>query len=208
MKKKIFYLLMILVICLLLILGINFYIINKTKSRIITNYNLDNIDCVIVLGAGVKDDTPSPMLKDRLDKTLTIYNNYPYTIVVSADNEKKDYDEVSVMKNYLINNGIDSKEIFIDKAGISTYDSIYRIKNVYNAKKILIVSQSYHLYRALYIADSLDLNAYGVSAQNMKYKGQIYREIREILARNKDFVKTKIKAKSKYSSKEVNITNE
>ena len=85
--------------------------------------------------------------------------------------------------------GISSENIFMDHAGFSTYDSIYRAKHIFEAKKVIIVTQKYHLYRALYIANQLGLKAYGVNADPRQYAGATYREIREILARNKDFIK-------------------
>lgn len=97
------------------------------------------------------------------------------------------------MKQYAIDHGVPSEHIFMDHAGISTYDSIYRAKEIFQAEKIIIVSQKYHLYRALYISDSLGVDAYGVSADPVIYAGQEFREIREIVARTKDFVKCIIK---------------
>ena len=117
---------------------------------------------------------------------------------MSGDHTRKNHDEVNIMKEYAINNNVPSEDIFMDHAGISTYDSIYRAKNIFNAKKIVIITQKYHLYRALYIANQLGLEAYGVEAPKKIYRGNTYREIREILARTKDFIKCLIKPKSKY----------
>ncbi|NLB32201.1 MAG: DUF218 domain-containing protein, partial [Tissierellia bacterium] len=85
--------------------------------------------------------------------------------------------------------GIASEDVFMDHAGISTYGSIYRAKEIFQADNIIIVTQQYHLYRALYISESLGINAYGVSADPRIYVGQELRELREIMARVKDFVK-------------------
>ena len=110
----------------------------------------------------------------------------------------KNYDEVNVMKQYLIDKNIESKNIFMDHAGISTYDSIYRAKKIFKANKIIIITQEYHLYRALYIAKQLDIEAYGIIADKRKYHGQFKRDIREIAARIKDFIKCLNKPQSKY----------
>ena len=102
----------------------------------------------------------------------------------------------------------------MDHAGFSTYESIYRAKEIFKAKKIIIVTQKYHLYRALYIANKLGLEAYGISADKKEYSGQIKREIREILARNKDIIQTIIKPKPTYLGEPIpvsgngNITND
>ena len=102
------------------------------------------------------------------------------------------------MKDYTIKNGIKSEDIFMDHAGFSTYESIYRAKEIFKAKKIVIVTQKYHLYRALYIANKLGLEAYGVNSDPRRYSGASYRELREVLARNKDFFKCIIKPKPTY----------
>lgn len=179
---------------------INFVVIRKTSKYINSNINYNNYNYVIVLGAKVEGNTPSLMLKDRLDKVLEIYKtNNNIKIIVSGDSQNPNiYDEVSVMRNYLIQNGVEEDSIISDNYGISTYDSIVRMKNIIKNEKIIIVTQKYHLYRSTYIAKELDIDAYGVSAREYKYYGQLQRDIREILARVKDYVLVKINAKSKY----------
>lgn len=201
---------MIAVIGFLSILGINFYVKQSTKSRILTETEyseLENIDCIVVLGAGVWGDEPSPMLKDRLDKAISLYQeNVSSKIIMSGDHGRKNYDEVNIMKRYAIEKGIPSEDIFMDHAGFSTYDSIYRAKEIFKAKKIVVVTQKYHLYRALYIARSLGVQAYGVMAEPKKYSGQLYRDIREVLARDKDFVKCLLKPTSTYLGEEIPVS--
>ena len=151
---------------------------------------LEEIDCILVLGAGVWGDKPSPMLEDRLKQAIDLYkNNLSSKIIMSGDHGTEEYDEVNIMKKYAIDAGVPSEDIFMDHAGFSTYESIYRAKAIFGAKKIVIVTQEYHLYRALYIAKSLGIDAYGVGADPRQYAGATYRGVREILARNKDFVK-------------------
>ena len=192
MKKIIKKLIFLTVLLFTLILIINIYIILITKSRIktIKEIEKDDIDCIIVLGAGVRGNNPSPMLEDRLLTSIELYNeNISNKIVVSGDHSHKNYDEVNVMKNYLINKKLPSQNIFMDHAGFSTYDSIYRAKEIFKTKKVIIVTQKYHLYRSLYIAKKLDLEAYGVVADKRNYQNQLKRDIREIAARIKDFIK-------------------
>lgn len=209
--KKLKYVLIVLLIVIAIPFIINGYVKLSVKSQIITveEYKeLEDVDCIIVLGAGIRRNRPSPLLKDRLDTGIELYKekNAP-KIVMSGDHTKIDYNEVKVMKNYAIENGIDSKDIYMDHAGISTYDSIYRIKNIFKAKKIVIVTQEYHLYRALYIANKLGIEAYGVKANSPSYSGDLKREIREILARNKDFIKTIIRPQSKYLGETIELNN-
>ena len=196
--KKIFRLIFSIV---LVILIINIYIIIKTRNEILNEITIKNetADCIIVLGASIVNNRPSQMLEDRLLVTIDLYNQkIAPKILVSGDHQNNDYDEVNVMKNYLIEHGVPSKDIFMDHYGISTYDSIYRAKKIYKAKKTIIVTQKYHLYRALYIANSLDLNSYGIKADKRDYFDQYKRDFREILARIKDFFKCIINPQSKY----------
>lgn len=202
MKKVIKYIVTIIIITLIIVLGINFYIKISTKNQIIDENDytkLSDIDCIIILGAGIWGDKPSHMLEDRLLEGIKIYNNnVSNKIIMSGDHGRKEYDEVNIMKNYAIEKGIPSENIFMDHAGFSTYESIYRAKEVFEAKKVIIVTQKYHLYRALYISNKLGLEAYGVSADPRQYVGATYREIREILARDKDFIKCIFKPEPTY----------
>ncbi len=198
MKKIIKYLFITLLTIIVLILLINYYVIFSTNKQI--RNNISNVDCIIILGAGLRQNNmPSLMLEDRLIKGIEAYNNgISKKIIMSGDHTRKNHDEVTIMKEYAINMGVPSEDIFMDHAGISTYDSIYRAKYIFNAKKIVIITQKYHLHRALHIANKLGLEAYGIEAEKKIYYGDKYREIREILARNKDFFKSIIKPKSKY----------
>ncbi len=150
---------------------------------------LRDVDCILVLGCGVwYGGIPTPMLADRLERSVELYENGASgKLLMSGDHGRKDYDEVNVMKEYAIDAGIPSENVFMDHAGFSTYESIYRAKAVFKAENVIIISQSYHLYRALYIAKGLGLKAYGVGSDQREYMGQEYREAREILARVKDF---------------------
>ena len=218
MKKIIKYTIILGLIILTIIVSINLYVITMTKSRITKIEEIDfndDIDCIVILGAGVRGNNPSPMLEDRLITGIDLYKEgISNKIIVSGDHGKKYYDEVNVMKNYLQDNNIQSEDIFMDHAGFSTYDSIYRTKAIFKAQKIIIVTQEYHLYRALYIAKSLDIEAYGVVANRREYQFQIKRDIREIAARVKDFIKTIFKPKPKYLGETIpvsgngNITND
>lgn len=203
MKKKTkIILITIMTIIVLSPLLINLYVILNTTSNIIIKeeyQQLKDVDYILVLGASVRRERPSPMLEDRLKKAIELYNiNTQNKILVTGDHTKEDYDEVTIMKNYLLENNIPEEKIIMDPAGVSTYDSIFRVQKQLKAKKIIIVSQKYHLYRALYIANSLGIEAYGAPADDIKYKGATYREVREILARNKDFIKSIIKPTSYY----------
>ncbi len=216
LKKILISLLIMIIIGLLIILGINFYVKNNTKQSIVSINKLNkDYDAILVLGAGLRNGKPSPVLKDRLDTAYEVYESGAANkIIVSGDHGTKTYDEVNVMKDYLINKGVPSENIFMDHAGFSTYDSIYRAKEIFQAKKIVIVTQEFHLYRSLYVASKFSLEAKGVSATLRHYTGETTFELREILARDKDFIKTIFKPEPKYLGDAIpvfgdgNITND
>ncbi|MCH5167050.1 MAG: YdcF family protein [Erysipelotrichales bacterium] len=202
MKKVFKCIFTVIMLIIIFVFGINLYVRISTSNQIITEKDyssLKDIDCILILGAGVWGEKPSPMLKDRLQKGIDLYqDNISNKIIMSGDHGRKEYGEVNIMKNYAIEKEIPSEDIFMDHAGFSTYDSIYRAKEIFKAKKVIIVTQKYHLYRALYIANKLGLEAYGVGANPRQYAGATYRELREILARDKDFIKCIFKPKPTY----------
>lgn len=189
---------------------INSYIKSSTEDLIISADEALNInpDCIIVLGAGVRSDgSPSPMLQDRLITGIELYENgVSDRLLMSGDHTQKEYDEVNIMKSYAVDKGIPSEHVFMDHAGISTYDSIYRAKEIFQADKIVIVTQEYHLYRALHIAEKLGIEAYGVSADVRTYAGQSMRELREKAARVKDFLKATVKPSSKIGGEAIPVS--
>lgn len=193
-KKIILGIVIIILTVLFGILGLSIFVKLSVKKKIITieeASKLESVDCIVVLGASVKNgNTPSAMLSDRLNKGIELYDaGVSDRLLMSGDRSSIYYDEVSVMKNYAIEKGVNSSDIFVDPAGFSTYDSMYRAKEIYGSKKVVIVTQRYHLYRALYIARKLGIDAYGVAAEDIKYSGDTKRYIREILAIDKDFFK-------------------
>lgn len=201
-KKTIFSILIIILLAFIVVFSINAYVISSAKGSIISSYDaskLQNVDCIVVLGCLVSNGTPSEMLNDRLMQGIELYDlKASGKLIMSGDHGKADYDEVNVMKKFAEERGVPSEDIFMDHAGFSTYESMYRARDIFQAKKIIIVTQRYHLYRALYIAKSLGLDAYGVASDPRPYYGQSYREIREILARNKDFFTSIFKPKPTY----------
>ena len=202
LKKVVMIGLILIITFVLMIFIINWYVKASTSNQIIENddySNLNDIDCILVLGAGVWGNSPSPMLEDRLLEGIKLYQSgVANKIIMTGDHGRKEYDEVNVMKDFAIDKGVPSEDIFMDHAGFSTYESIYRARDIFEAKKVIIVTQKYHLYRALYIANQLGIEAYGVGADPREYVGQSMRELREILARNKDFVKCIFKPEPTY----------
>lgn len=186
----------------------------KAKERIITAEEATQIsdaDCIIVLGCRVwSDNTPSAMLSDRLKRGVELYKaGAAPKLLMSGDHGREDYDEVNVMRKYAEDEGVDSKDIFTDHAGFSTYETMYRAKEVFKAKKVIIVTQSYHLYRAVYDAVKLGLEAVGVVSYERDYDSkQPYRDIREIAARCKDFIYCIFKPKPTYLGEVIPINGD
>lgn len=200
---------MIISIIIIILLIINFSVILKSKNKIKKAEeikNIKDIECILILGAGIRGDKPTFMLEDRLLTGISLYKKgIAPKIIMSGDHGKVDYDEVNLMKKYAIEKGVPSEDIFMDHAGFSSYESIYRAKEIFKIQKMIIVTQKYHLYRALYIAESFKIQAYGISSNLRKYHGQFKREIREVIARDKDFVKSKFKPKPKYLGEQISI---
>ena len=205
------FLILIVILGLCLLFGIDFYVRSSTKDRIISPENASSVsdaDCILVLGAGIRaDGSPSPMLQDRLNTGIELYQNGAAPkLLMSGDHGRKKYNEVQTMKDIALDQGVPSEDVFMDHAGFSTYDSLYRARDVFQARKVIIVTQKYHLYRALYIARSLGLDAWGVSADTRRYRGQSQRDFREILARDKDFFVSVFKPLPKYLGDTIPIT--
>lgn len=176
-------------------LAINNYVERMGAKYIYSAQEVPSADTVLILGAYVfPDGTLSTMLKDRVTTGYELYlNGKAPKIIVSGDHGRQDYDEVNTMKNYIKNQGVDGQDIFMDHAGFSTYESLYRARDIFQVEKVIIVTQRYHLLRALFIARELGLEAYGVASDHHDY-GPVMAtyEAREMAARNKDFWSAKV----------------
>lgn len=214
-KKRIFIIAIVTLVCLVItgvaaIFGINAYVMNIGGSRILTSdeaAELNDVDCIVVLGCLVHDDgEPSDRLADRVRGGVELYKlGAAPKIIMSGDHGRIDYDEVGAMKRTAIESGVPSSDVFMDHAGFSTYETMYRAKEIFGAKKIIIVTQEYHLYRAIFIAEKLGMEAYGVSADYHTYAEQLPREIREVLARCKDFAMTIFKPEPTYLGEKISL---
>lgn len=176
-----------------LVLTVSTSMVSLTQDQVLTPESLTDTlaagdyDCILVLGAGVKDDgSPSDMLYDRVKTACDLYAAGGGTPLLMSGDHTGDYNEVGVMKALAVELGVPTEDIFLDHEGYSTYESLYRARYVFGAKKIVIITQEYHLHRALYIARELGMEAVGVSADLRPYRGQSRYELREHLARFKD----------------------
>ena len=179
-----------LIVITILIISITISIVNSYKKYI---YSIEDMpsgnDAIIVLGAGVRNDgTPSDILADRLETSLEVFKEgLGNTFILSGDHGREEYNEVRAMKEYIMNGNVDKKLVFMDHAGFSTYDTMYRAKEIFKVEKAIIVTNEYHLPRALYIARKLGIEAYGVKSDKREYQLMDSYKKREILAQLKDY---------------------
>ncbi len=181
--------LIVIVLVVLTIISIDLYVRISANKYIEDKASISHdMEAIVVLGARVTPQkTPCPMLKDRLDKALELYNDgVAPMILVSGDHKTDYYNEVGVMKDYLVNHGVPESAIMMDHAGFSTYDSMTRAVDEFNLHKFVVVTQNYHLKRAVYIGRSV-ADVFGVPTEHYKYAVLIKYYFREVFARVKDF---------------------
>lgn len=208
--KVIVALLVLMTLCISALFCLNAFVKGSVSHLILSTEEaalLKDVDCILVLGCKVKDSgEPSDMLHDRLTRGVELYHlGAAPKLLMSGDHGQEDYDEVTAMKLFALDSAVPSQDVFMDHAGFSTYESIYRAKEVFGVEKMIIVSQEYHLYRALYIAQELGVEAYGVSADLRNYTGQTARDIRELLARVKDIATSILQPQPTYLGETIPI---
>ncbi len=213
MKKTLKILLILFIIAALAVCAIvgSYFLVGISggKSIIKDEISLEKADAIVILGAKVySSGNPSPMLRDRLLKGYELYKKgVSGKILVSGDHGTRGYNEVSAMRQYLVELGVPEGDIFMDHAGFNTYDSIYRARDVFLCKKIVVVTQEFHLVRALYIANAIGgISAQGVASDLSDYGSIRYNIIREFGSRPKAVFYTLFKMKPKYLGKEIPIS--
>ncbi len=147
-------------------------------------------NCAVVLGAGLRDDgSPSDVLRDRLDESLALYRaGRVGRIIVSGDHRTPAYDEPNAMRAYLEANGVPAEVVFMDHAGLDTYSSMWRARHVFGATRIVVVTQRFHLARAVWSARALGMQAEGSAADRHVYRGIAWLQMREVISRTKAVV--------------------
>ena len=168
-------------------------------------------ECAIVLGAGIKDsETPTKMLQDRLDLSIWLYKEgLVPKLLLTGDNGQEHHNEIHVMLNYCLDAGVPAKDIFCDHAGFSTYESMYRADYIFEVKRAVVVTQYYHLFRALYLSDAFGIKAVGAASdQQQPYSYQDARNKRELLARVKDWFMVRLRPEPKYLGEKIPVTGD
>ena len=208
---------MLLVLCVLALAGViavggvNAYMLTRASGRILTREEaarIPGVDCVLVLGCLVRGNGQmSGMLKDRVNVGLSLYDaGVSNRLLMSGDHGHADYDEVNAMKSHAVSHGVDPDCVFCDHAGFSTYESMYRAKEIFGVERVVIVTQQYHLPRAIFIAEQMGMEAWGVSASLRPYGGQTLRTLREVAARCKDLVYCILRPEPTYLGEKIPIT--
>lgn len=195
-------LLVVVVAVVLVFVGTNAAAILSSRDDIVDAQEAASFDAdaIIVLGASVlPDGTPSGILRDRLDDGIALYfAGAAPKLIMSGDNGTESYNECWAMKRYAIAQGVPSEDIFCDHAGFSTYETMYRARNVFGAERVVIATQTYHLYRAIYDAQGVGMEAIGVPSDYGDYANQLWYDVREIFARTKDFFQVLFRVESTY----------
>jgi SanA protein len=185
------------------------YEVNKESSGLIYQdiNQIPNAEVALILGASVKPNKEmSDIFRDRVDTAIKLYENKKVSkIIVSGDHGKKYYDEVEAAKKYLLEKGIPPDDIFLDHAGFDTYDSLYRAKHIFDVKSMIVVTQNFHLPRAMFIAKKLGHNAYGFSADLHSYSGAEKMFIREIFADVKAYFDILLDEKPQFLGPKINL---
>jgi vancomycin permeability regulator SanA len=174
------------------ILIVNAVVINAAAPYVLGIESIgstDEADCILVPGALVYgDEKLSSVLKDRVDYAIALYEaGKARRLLFSGDHGQMDYDEVNAMMDYAVAQGVPKEDIFLDHAGFSTYESLYRARDVFRVSSVIIVTQEFHISRAVYVARQLGLEASGVNSNPHRYGNEIKDALRECLARVKDF---------------------
>lgn len=194
----------------LLILSVCNLTVIWSSDKSINTAEIPECDAILILGAKVTGDTPSAILRDRLDKGCELYfAGVADRIIMSGDHGRENYDEVNAMKAYAVSKGVPEEHIFTDHAGFDTYDSVYRAKEIFLCEKIVVVTQQFHINRAVFLGNAVGLDIYGVTCEEEGYRPTRFTtHVREPLARVKAVLNAVFKPKPTYLGDSIPIYGE
>lgn len=189
------------------VLGINLLVKSQTDPVIFSKEkDTPKTKVAIIFGAGINNNKPSKYLKDRLDAGIKLYkNNKIDKILLSGDNGSDAHDELTVMKIYCYEHGVDTNKIYLDYAGFDSYSTLYRSKYIFKVDTAILVSQKYHLNRCINIGNKLGVKSYGFAADRGTYQGYKYASFREYFAVVKSTIDILIGRKPHFLGKKVDI---
>lgn len=199
--------LLIAIIGVVTVVGINYHVKSETNPLIYHYANgVPDEKVAIIFGAGIRNDRPSKYLKDRLDAGIELYKLKKIDkILLSGDNGSDEHDELTVMKHYCYEHGVDTTKVFLDYAGFDTYSTMYRAKHIFKIDRAILVSQEYHLNRAIYIGNKLGVKSVGLAADVGKYRNFKYVRFRECFTICKAVLDVARNRKPHFLGHEVNI---
>lgn len=197
-------------VLVLIVFVISYMIINIGQGKYIYRdlNQLPHAQVAVIPGAAILlSGELSPVLRDRVDMAISVYQKgIVEKILVTGDNSSLTHNEVSPVRKYLLKNGVPTQDIFLDHAGFDTYSSMYRARDVFLVKSMIIVSQSFHLPRAVFIARYLGMTAYGMVADRGHY---LFRnDIRELFGDVKALSNLFFDRQPKYLGKQIPITGD
>ncbi|WP_240762824.1 SanA/YdcF family protein [Paenibacillus thalictri] len=209
-KKRMFAAVGMMLAGVVLLFAVDYQVRSYANPYIMSAGEVPEADAIMVLGAFVyPNGNVSTMLRDRLETAIDISREGKSAkIIVSGDHGRTDYDEVNTMKQYLMKQQFRDDDVFMDHAGFNTYQSMYRARDIFKVHKLIIVTQQYHLSRAVYLARKMGLEAYGVAADKQDYGNVMIKyKAREMLARSKDFINVNVtKPQPKFLGEAIPVT--
>ena len=200
--------------CCVIFLFINVAMVKGMEKYIYTDVNQIPLrTAVMVLGAQTHGKNLSPILRDRVNGGIAVVQaGKGHKLLLSGDHGEIYYDEVNAMRLYVLSNAEDipHEDIFMDHAGFSTWDSMYRARDVFEVKDLIVVTQEFHISRAVCMARSLGIDAVGFAVREDKFQGRILRnwKIREFFARIKAVHSMVFKVKPRYLGDKIPITGD
>lgn len=208
MKRFLKYGVLFVLVLFFLIWTANKLIINSAKNSIYSDLeSIPNTKVGILLGTRKNISSGLNLYYQyRIEAATELYKSGKITkLLISGDNSTKEYDEPNDMRLDLIANGIDSNDIVLDYAGFRTFDSIYRLKEIFGQSEAIVISQRFHNERAIYIATKLDIKLYGYNAKDVTVKYGFKTQLREYFARVKTILDFVLGLKPKFLGEKVII---
>lgn len=157
-----------------------------TGDRLRTTADAPRTEVAVVFGAGLWDGEPSPYLAHRLDAAAKLYRAGRIEVVlVTGDNSREDYDEPDAMRAYLTKRGVPDGRIVSDYAGFDTWDSCVRAKKIFGVDRAILISQGFHIRRAVALCQAAGVTSYGIGVAAKHDVTWYYGGTREIFAAGK-----------------------
>ncbi|MFI8236289.1 vancomycin high temperature exclusion protein [Streptomyces sp. NPDC085866] len=175
----------VMAVCVLALLPATWLYVS-TADRLRTTADVPRTDVAVVFGAGLWDGEPSPYLAHRLDAAAKLYRAGRIKVVlVTGDNSRKDYDEPDAMRTYLRKHGVPDDRIVSDYAGFDTWDSCVRAKKIFGVDRAVLISQGFHIRRAVALCEAAGVDSYGIGVAAKHDATWYYGGTREVFAAGK-----------------------